>query len=246
MGVTRTYREITYTAPLSTPLETDAYVAGADGDWRLVVFPGTPCRKRLFHRFLSHAPPGLEVVVISRPGFGKGHTEAITDWDEQVAAIKPFLSDKKIITLGVSYGGELALKSALDFPDQVKGVVTVAALITEPRPYIRALEKLGDAPSVGALLPGQVKRVKAEIEARRTQIGPLLDRLENLTAPVEVVHGDLDNLVSRGDAHALMARLKHNPHAEFHHINGGTHYLELQYPKRLHAAVARVIDRALP
>ena len=27
-------------------------------------------------------------------------------------------------------------------------------------------------------------------------------------------------------------------------VPGGTHYLELQYPRRLHAAVQRVIERA--
>ena len=32
----------------------------------------------------------------------------------------PF-DDKKVVTLGVSYGGELALKAALDFPDQIFG-----------------------------------------------------------------------------------------------------------------------------
>ena len=131
----RHYKEITYTAPLSTPLKSDAYLAPSNGEWRLIVLPGTPCRKALYKRFLRTAPPNLEVVVVSRPGFGKGHHTAILDWDEQIKTIEPFLSDKKIIVMGVSYGGELALKSALQF-EEVKAVVTLSALIDEPWNYI--------------------------------------------------------------------------------------------------------------
>ena len=247
VGVTRTYREITYTAPLSTPLETEAFHAPDDGEWRVIVLPGTPCNKHLFARFLRTAPRGLDVVVIARPGFGKDHADPYTDWDDQIAAIKPFLpggdwGDKKIVTLGVSYGGELALKAALDFPDKVAGVVTVAALIDEPHDYALTLEKIGGTEGVEDLLPDRWHRVRAEIAGRRDQIGPLLDQLQTLDAPVEVLHGDFDAIVPKSNAEKLMQYLK--PQTGFDLVPGGTHYLELQYPRRLYAAVDRVIARS--
>jgi pimeloyl-ACP methyl ester carboxylesterase len=250
--MTRAYREITYTAPLSTPLELDAYLAPDPGDWRVVVFPGTPCNKLLYTRFLRTAPRGLEVVVITRPGFGKGHDGVITDFSEQVAAIKPFLpgsvegggafAEKKIITLGVSYGGELALKAALDFPAAVKGVVTVAALIDEPHDYALTLEKLGGEARLEPYLPNRWQKVRAEVAGRRAQIGPLLQAIAGLDKPVEVLHGDFDALVPRSNAYRLMEVL--GPNANLDIITGGTHYLELQYPRRLHRAIERVIARA--
>ncbi len=245
--MTRSYREITYTAPLSQPLELDAYLASDPGDWRVVVFPGTPCNKLLYTRFLRTAPRGLEVVVLTRPGFGKGHDGVITDFSEQVAAIKPFLpggsfAEKKIITLGVSYGGELALKAALDFPDEVKGVVTVAALIDEPHDYALTLEKLGGEAGLEPYIPNRWQKVRAEVAGRRAQIGPLLEAIGTLEKPVEVLHGDFDALVSKSNAHKLMEAL--GPDANLDIITGGTHYLELQYPRRLHRAIERVIARA--
>ena len=243
--MTRAFREITYTAPLSEPLEMDAYLAPDEGDWRLVVFPGTPCNKLLYTRFLRTAPRGLEVVVISRPGFGPGHREAVTDFAEQIKAIKPFLEDdKKVVTMGVSYGGELALKAALDFPGKVKGAVAVAALIDEPHDYALTLEKLGGDPGVEPFVPNRWQKVRTEVAGRRDQIGPLLERLSDLQAPVEVLHGDFDAMVPKSNAEKLMEALGPGTQAGLDIVPGGTHYLELQYPRRVHAAVQRVIKRA--
>ncbi len=245
--VSRSFEDITYAAPLSTPLETQAYFAPDPGDWRLVIFHGTPANRYLYTRFIRTAPAGIDIVLPARPGFGRGHPQAITDFSEQVAAIRPFLpggafGDKKIITLGVSYGGELALKAALDHPDAVKGVVTVAALIDEPHDYALTLEKLGADERIGDYVPNRWKKVREEVAGRRAQIGPLLEAARGLAAPVEVIHGDFDAIVPKSNAQTLMSYL--GPNAACEIIPGGTHYLELQYPRRLHAAVRRVIARA--
>ena len=251
------YDEIRYAAPIpSAPggtLDIDAYFAPGEGAWRVFVFPGSPSNKLLYTRFLRTAPRDMEIVVITRPGFGRGHPEPVISFEEQVAAMRPFLpggewGDKKIITMGISYGGELALKAALMFPEAVRGVVTVAALIDEPHDYALQLEKLGGAPGFEEWVPDRWRRVRAEIAGRRAQIGPLLDDLKTLNAPVEVVHGDFDALVPLSNARTLMRALEpeggDNPgRANLEIVPGGTHYLELQYPRRLHQAVGRIIDR---
>ncbi len=246
------FREITYTAPLPEPLETDAFHQPGEGDWRVIVFPGSPCNKLLFTRLLRTAPAGLDMVVLSRPGFGRGHRSVYTDFEEQVAAAKPFLpkssgggefGDKKIVTLGVSYGGELALKTALDFPDVVKGVVTVAALIDEPHDYALQLEKIGSVNGIEPYVPNRWMKVRKEITARRAQIGPLLEQASRIEAPVEVIHGDFDAIVPKSNAEKLM-RVLPRERAGLEIVPGGTHYLELQYPRRVHRAISRVIERA--
>lgn len=246
----RAYHEIEYAAPVAGILRTDAYVAPApESRWRVIVFPGTPCNKLLYARFLRTAPADIEYIVVSRPGFGRGHDEAVTEFSEQVAAIRPFLPGgsrgggaKHIVTLGVSYGGELALQAARDHPGAVAGVVTVAALVDEPHDYALSLERFGRDPRVDALTPNRWRKVRAEIEGRRAQIGPLLDSVIDFSRPVECLHGDFDALVPRANSEKLAALLGSAASLEI--IPGGTHYLEIQYPRRLHNAVRRVIERS--
>lgn len=243
--MTTPYRSLTYDAPLVPPLKNQAWIAERDGDWRVVIFPGTPARKYLFERMLRTAPADLEVVLLARPGYGKGHTKAYPDFDDQVAAARPFLDDgKKIVTLGVSYGGELALKALVDYPDKVKGAVTVAALVTEPRPWVQPFVDFGGAPVVRSLLPRTLHYAREEVAGRRAQIGPLFARLKDVTAPVTIVHGTVDHLVSRKDAATLKGYFAPDADVECRHIRGGTHFLEMQFPARLFDAVKGVISRA--
>lgn len=224
-------------------------IAADPGDWRLIVFHGTPGNRYIYGRFMRTAPRGVEVVLIARPGFGKGHERAYTDFDDQVAAAKPFLpggdfGDKKIVTLGISYGGELALKTAMDFPDRVFGAVAVSALIDEPHDYALQLEKLGGDTRIQEYVPNRWKKVREEVAGRRSQIGPLLERLKDYEGPVEIVHGDFDGIVPKSNSEKLHDALSQGSRGQLDIVPGGTHYLEGQYPRRLHTAVQRVIERA--
>jgi pimeloyl-ACP methyl ester carboxylesterase len=240
-----TYRSLTYDAPLSTPIKNQAWIAERDSDWRVIMFPGTPARKYLFERMLRLAPDDLEVVLLARPGYAKGHTRPFLDFEDQVAAALPFLdTDKKVVTLGVSYGGELALKTLVDFPEKAKGAVTVAALVTEPRPYVQPFVDLGGAPVIRDLLPRTLHHARAEVAGRRAQIGPLFERMKGVTAPVTIIHGDADHLVSRGDARTLKGYFGPDGDVEFREIKGGSHFLEAQYPKLVYDAVKSTIARA--
>jgi len=244
--MTRPTHDITYTAPLDPPLETQATIAPDLGEWRLIIFHGTPANRYLYTRFLRTAPRGVEVVLHARPGFGAGHERAVTSFDEQVAAIKPFLEDeKKVVVLGVSYGGELALQAAMDFPEQIVGAVAVSALIDEPHDYALQLEKLGGDERIEDYVPDRWKKVRAEIAGRRAQIGPLLERLKTYEGPVEVIHGDFDAIVPKSNSEKLYEALSDASRGRLDIVPGGTHYLELQYPRRLHGAVKAVMDRAL-
>lgn len=252
MAKTKRYSRINYTAPILGGYPATADVAPSDGLWRVLAIPGTPSRPHMFTRFLEQAPADFEVVVPNRPGYGgaywgKGVREPVLSFDDQVAAFRPFLDrldGKRTIVLGVSYGGALALKTALDNPARVAGAVTVAMLVTEPRNYVHGAMKLAEAWGVRSVLPGYLHNARAEIAGRREQIEPLFARLREMRAPVTIMHGDLDNLVPLSDAMTLQRHFGERANVEFELVKGGTHYLELQFPQRLYRAIRGVIARA--
>ncbi len=241
----RPYREISYLAPLPTPIKNQAWLAERPGDWRLVIFPGTPARKYLFERMLRSAPADLETVVVARPGYGRGQTKPYLDFSDQVAAARPFFEDgRKIVALGVSYGGELALKALVDHPETIKGAVTVAALVTEPRAWVHPFIKLGGAPGIRSMVPRTLHYSRAEVAGRRDQIGPLFSKLAEVSAPVTILHGDIDHLVAQKDAETLRGYFRADADVEFRKVRGGTHFLEMQFPDQVFEAVESVISRA--
>jgi pimeloyl-ACP methyl ester carboxylesterase len=252
MPRTKRYSRITYTAPILGGYQATADFAPSDGEWRVLAVPGTPSRPHMFTRFLEQAPEDLEIVVPNRPGYGgaywgKGVRKPVLSFNDQVAAFRPFLDKldgKRTIVLGVSYGGALALKTALENPARIAGAVTVAMLVTEPRKYVHGAMKLSEMWGVRHVLPGYLHNARAEVAGRREQIGPLFARLPELRAPVTIMHGDLDTLVPLSDAMTLQRYFGEHADVEFELVKGGTHYLELQFPQRLYKAIRGVIARA--
>lgn len=248
----RNYSRLAYTAPILGGYEMTYDHAPSDGAWRVLAIPGTPSRPHMFRRFLEQAPEDLEIVVPNRAGYGgpmwgAGRRAPVLSFDDQVRAFAPLIDKddgKRTIVVGVSYGGALALKTALDFPRRVAGVVTVAMLVSEPRSYVNASTKIAAWPVVRDVLPGYLHNARAEVAGRREQIGPLFARLKDLKVPVTILHGDLDTLVPLEAASELQTYLAPDADKEFELVRGGTHYLELQLPQRLYKAIRRTIERA--
>jgi len=223
-------------------LDGEAYLRKrSDAEWRLICIPGAPSHTGLFKRLLQLAPESLDVVLVNRLGYGKDHENAVLDFGEQVKIIEPFLDGKRIILLGVSYGGALSLTAAMRYPRHVEGVITSAALIREPYNYAKKMADLDIPDVIRSMAPKKLQRVRAEIHGRRTQIGPLLDSLKDLNIPVEVLHGTLDTLIPKEDADVLIQAIGDNAH--YREIIGGTHYLELQFPQQIFKAAKRLINR---
>ncbi len=239
------YHHFTYTAPIRGGMAIDALKAEGEGPYRLVIIPGTPCRKYTLRPMLSTAPKDLEVIGINRPGYGKGH-EPVYSFDDQVEALRPLIEkddDKKTIVMGVSYGGELALKAALFYPNSVAGVITCAALVTEPRAFVLGALPLGDLPGISLILPKSLHLARKEVAQRRSQLPEVFDRCEELQVPVTVIHGNIDHLVSRSNAKHLMAKFKPSQNVLYRHIPGGTHFMEMQMPGKIYREVRGLIER---
>lgn len=219
--------------------------------FRVIAIPGTPSRDYMFRRVLERTPDDLELIMVTRAGYGgplygADAKEPVLDLDDQIKAIEPILSaptERKTIVMGVSYGGALAFKCALDHPDLVDGVLSVAMLVHEPRDFVKNVVSLGGTPGINQALPQYLKNARREVIARRTQIGPLFDRFKTISQPVSVMHGTLDHLVPLKAAQDLLDLLGPNADTVFREIPNGTHFLELERPNLIHAELRGLMGR---
>ncbi len=223
-----------------------------DQEWRVIAIPGTPSRDYVFYRFLHHAPDNMEVTMVTRAGYLGGHygtgiSDPVLSFDDQVKAIAPlFQKDdgRRALIMGVSYGGALALKSALDYPQYVDGVMTVAMLVHEPRAYVRAGIKLGGVPGINHILPQYLKNARREVIARRAQITPLFDDLKKMHQPVTIIHGNRDSLVPLSSVKDLKSYFTNEQDVEFSLAKNGSHYLECERPRFLYQELEKLKKRA--
>ena len=235
------YEFITFPVP-ALDMKGDAYIAReASAAWRLICIPGAPSQKYLFKRLLRFRPKTLEMVVVNRLGYGKTHKQPVLDFNAQAKIIEPFLGEKRTLLLGISYGGAISLTAALNYPDDIEGVITGAALIDEPRQYAKAIVDFENLKVLDPIMPRRYQLMREEIKGRRPQIGPLLAKLNGLNIPIEVLHGTWDNVVGKDNAKTLLAAAGDNAH--YTEIKGGTHFLEMQRPGQILEAVGRVIKR---
>ncbi len=245
-------QRIDYKAPILGGYEMSAQVAPApDAPWRVIAIPGTPSRPHMWSRFVRLAPDDLDVAAVNRAGYGgpmygEGRRPPVLSFDDQIAAIAPLIEadERPAVVVGVSYGGALALKAALDHPDRIRGVVTVAALVTEPLSWIEKILPIAELPPVRAALPGYLHNARAEVDGRRAQVGAVFDRLKDFDRPATIMHGNVDLLVGQSDAEVLRKYFAPDADVVYQPVSGGTHYLELLNPRTVYGAIKGVIARA--
>ena len=173
--------------------------------------------------------------------------------ESMAAALKtmaalPQVDQGRIAALGVSHGGYLALMAAMrpQMPLKIKAVVSISG-VTDVAAFLKDLYRLspgGKADTGGPLLSliaGPVVRALGwppdkDAETRRNyQRLSALTYLGNLEAPVQVIHGAKDNLVSvsqaRGLKEALTKQKKTCEYLEVPTGKIGGHFIILTKPE---------------
>jgi alpha-beta hydrolase superfamily lysophospholipase len=213
--------------PPARPLEgLHGYVrvpAGVECPGVVLLVPGLESTKEQFSTFEPYfLARGVATVSFEGAGQGEARYEGPfrdARWgrafDELVRALPSYreLDPERVVVLGTSFGGYLALRHAARVPG-LRGVVDIAG------PYdLCGLEELlpvlqdGFAEFVGAADREQARELLRDVT--------LDGALDGLTARVLVVHGARDNVIPVEHAHRIAAAL--GPRAELRLEPGGNH-----------------------
>ena len=223
----------------------------AASDKPLVIFiHGTPGSSSAFDAYL--AEPALQrrahMVAVDRPGFGQSGSELVTSLEGQARAIAPLLEpatldrapDTPVILVGHSLGGSIAYQIAADYPDRVDGVIAVAASLDPtlggPRWYNRL------ASMFMWFVPKDLKAANREIMPLGRSLDALAGKLSAIEAPVTVIHGTEDRLVSVRHLDYIREKLAHvDP--KIISEQGGSHFILWQQPTIIAESIIDMLGR---
>lgn len=181
--------------------------AGQPGKPLVVFVHGTPGSWTAFRAFLQNPRllQQVHMVALDRPGFGRsselGVLPAFTD---QAAAVAQLFnanqSAQKAVIVGHSLGGSISYRVALDYPDQVGGVLAISAAIDPNLSHPRWYNYAAGLPVVRWLLPGDLTTSNHEMMPLADQLNAMTSGLAGLKMPVTVVQGRTDSLVNHMNA----------------------------------------------
>ncbi len=201
------------------------------------------------------AGKGFEVIVPDMPGFG-GSDAPSRAWhgNDYLNWLVNFIETEKLKTplniVGHSFGGGLAMKLAIEYPELVENLILVAAarIYTKHSLYKRAMKQIAKAGRIFYFLPffetfrkAFYKFVVGERDYMRTtgtmretmQLiikEDLTPQLHQIQARTLIIWGSKDKATPIENAHLIKRKVKGSV---LEVINGYGHALNLECPEKL-------------
>lgn len=190
---------------IRTANETIAYgsiLRDDEADSVAVVFVhGSPGSMDVYMNYLTdeHLSAHASLYTYDRLGYGssthrhKGFSLGVQS--AQLHELVQAINARKLILVGHSLGCSIIGEYATEYPDEVDGLVMVAAPVDpdlEPSSWWRPLLNF---PMVAFAIPHALRLSNKELLPLRKDLKALLPLWKNVHCPVTFIHGTLDNLV---------------------------------------------------
>lgn len=225
---------------------------GADTLPLVVFVHGSPGSWDAFIDFFKDSTLYTKVHLISidRPGFGKSeYGEAEPSLKEQAALLAPVLnktaSQKKPILIGHSLGGPVVVRMAMDYPQQVGGLILVAPSVDPQLEKQEWYRSVGSWGLIRKLLPTEFDVSNQEILPLKGELQQMLPLWKTIRIPVTVIQGDADVLVPPANADFAKRMLVAAP-VEIVWLPGVNHFIPWSHPQVITKAILKQVSSLAP
>ena len=195
--------------------------------WKIVVITGAPSWSEYWAPALAALPKTREMIVVDRPGFaGSEPFDCVPDIRVQAEALAPLLTaapGQRILLVGQSYGAAIATLMAAAHPKRVAGVVLLSSFLGVTGPTARWLVDWGSR--VLRVIPRDLRNAVLEVSHQAEQLSYMRAALEELSVPVHVLHGDVDDFAPIELAERLVSETHTRHPMHFERIAGVNHFL---------------------
>ncbi len=156
------------------------------------------------------------MIAVDRPGFG-GSSDGIAgesieaQSDRIIQAVKKISPNKRFIIVGHSYGGPVALRLAIDYPDDIESMVLLAPAIEPKSFHPRWYNRIAQLGVVYWALPAPLKYSNKEMIPLKKELIKMEPYLKNIKVPVQIIQGQKDKLVDPDNANFAKKSLINAP-----------------------------------
>ena len=224
-------------------------VESGDRDKQLVLFiHGTPGSWEGYAEYLQmdSLASRAHLVAMDRPGFGQFSQDAwLPPFQEQASILMKLRqlnhSTLPIILVGHSLGGSIAYRMAVDFPEDISGMVVISAPIDPMLSKRRWYNVLASYAVVSWMLPDSLVKANREMNPLQQELIVLEPLLPEIRSNVTVIQGTEDKLVKFGNLGFAEKRLTH---ANFRAIpvQDMGHFILWQDPGLIAAEILALLD----
>ena len=174
------------------------FIHGSPGDWKAWAhFLATPQLAGLGPR-----------VAVDRPGFAASSGPVMPDLRAQAALLTQLIpSGQKAILVGHSLGGPIVAWMAIDAPDKVCGVVSIAGALASSLEQPRWYNELANWQLVQWLLPQEMALSNREMMPLSDELAKLEAAMPALRVPFILIQGSKDELVMPATADEAAKRM---------------------------------------
>lgn len=151
------------------------------------------------------------LVSVDRAGYGESNPgRPAPSLAEQAGLLAPILLNEKrpVILVGHSYGGPVAVRLAMDYPELVAGMVLIAASVDPELEEWRWFNQVAEWRLVRWILPGTWDVSNQELKPLQGDLEEILSRWVEIRGVVALVHGDQDTLVPVANVNFARERLQ--------------------------------------
>jgi len=220
------------------------YVSTGDQSKPMVLFVhGSPGSWDAFINFMSNGRllEYAHVVSVDRPGFGKsGRDIAERSIKRQAADIKPILdantSSQGAILVGHSLGGPVIAQMAMDYPDQVAGLILVAPSIDPELEKTKWYQIPADWMLFSWMVPKVLVTTNREILPLKAELERMMPQWKDIRVPVTVIQGEKDKLVPAANADFARKALVNAP-LTMVRIENMNHFVPWTHPALIEKAI---------
>lgn len=188
-----------------------------------------------------------KLLAVDRPGYGYSNFgQTMISVEEQARLISKVIRKKReqhceIVVHGSSYGGTVAARIAMDYPELVDGLLLQSASMAPGAEKTYDISHVVRHRPLIWLVPPAIRNANREKLSHRLQLQKMADRWHRIRSGVIIMHGDADRLIYPDNAIYAAKRLVNAACLDFQMFPGRRHDLLWTKTQELKASLVKLL-----